>query len=223
MPSADKMPINDRFKYLRRAQKQYLKATRRERTQLLNHMQHITGLNRKTLIRHMNSKIERKPRKRQRGKTYGPKVEDALRVISEALDHICPERITPQLVPMAKHLAAHGELQISAELLNKLECISISTVRRRLKKFAHLQQWRLPRRQGPRQSNPLTRDIPMKRIPWDEQVPGHFEVDLVHHCGRSSSGQYVHTVQMIDVATSSSRSERPAGANEPPSWAAASW
>jgi hypothetical protein len=201
MPSEDKMPINERFQYLRRAQKQYLKATRQERTQLLNHMQHITGLNRKTLIRHMNSKIERKPRKRQRGKTYGPKVDDALRVISESLDHICPERITPQLVPMAKHLAAHGELQISPELLNKLECISISTVRRRLKKFAHLQQWRLPRRQGPRQSNPLTRDIPMKRIPWDEQVPGHFEVDLVHHCGRSSSGQYVHTVQMIDVAT----------------------
>jgi hypothetical protein len=201
MPSEDKMPINERFQYLRRAQKQYLKATRQERTQLLNHMQHITGLNRKTLIRHMNSKIERKPRKRQRGKTYGPKVDDALRVISETLDHICAERITPQLVPMAKHLAAHGELEVSAELLNKLECISISTVRRRLSKFAHLQQWRLPRRQGPRQSNPLTRDIPMKRIPWDEQVPGHFEVDLVHHCGRSSSGQYVHTVQMIDVAT----------------------
>jgi hypothetical protein len=201
MPSEDKMPINDRYKYLRRAQKQYLKATRQERTQLLDHMQHITGLNRKTLIRHMNSKIERKPRKRQRGKTYGPKVDDALRVISETLDHVCAERITPQLVPMAKQLAAHGELEISAELLHKLACISISTVRRRLKKFAHLQQWRLPRRQGPRQSNPLTRDIPMKRIPWDEQVPGHFEVDLVHHCGRSSSGQYVHTVQMIDVAT----------------------
>jgi hypothetical protein len=41
----------------------------------------------------------------------------------------------------------------------------------------------------------------MERIPWDEQTPGHFEVDLVHHCGPSSSGQYVHTVQMIDVAT----------------------
>jgi hypothetical protein len=186
-------------------------------------MQHITGLNRKTLIRHMNSKIERKRRKKQRGKTYGPRVDDALRVISESLDHICAERLTPQLVPMAKHLAAHGELEASAELLQKLESISISTVRRRLNKFTRLQQWRLPRRQGPRQFNPLTRDIPMKRIPWDEQVPGHFEIDLVHHCGPSSSGQYVHTVQMIDVATSSSRSERLAGANGPLCWDAASW
>jgi hypothetical protein len=63
----------------------------------------------------------------------------------------------------------------------------------------------------------------MTRIPWDEQVPGHFELDLVHHCGRSSSGQYVHTVQMIDVATSSSRSEWQAGVNGRLCWDAASW
>jgi hypothetical protein len=33
------------------------------------------------------------------------------------------------------------------------------------------------------------------------EEPGHFEVDLVHHGGPSSSGEYVHTLQMIDVAT----------------------
>jgi hypothetical protein len=201
MPSEEKMPIHERYGYLRRAQKQYLRSARRERSQLLDHMEQITGLHRKTLIRHMNSKIERRPRGRQRGRTYGPRVDDALRVISESLDHICAERLTSQLAPMARHLSAHGELQVSPELLQKLECISVSTVRRRLSKFAHLQQWQLPRRQRPRQSNPLTRDVPMKRIPWNEQVPGHFEVDLVHHCGPSSSGQYVHTMQMIDVAT----------------------
>ncbi|MCX6026032.1 MAG: hypothetical protein NTY23_07225 [Chloroflexi bacterium] len=31
--------------------------------------------------------------------------------------------------------------------------------------------------------------------------PGHFETDLVHHCSLSTSCQYVHTLQMIDVAT----------------------
>ena len=201
MPSEEKMPINERYAYLRRAQKQYLRSSRLERSQLLDHMERIAGLNRKTLISHMNSKIERRARTKQRGKTYGPRVDDALRVISESLDHICAERLTPQLVPMAMHLAAHGEPQVSAELLQKLECISVSTVRRRLSKFAYLQQWRLPRRQGPKQSNSLTRDVPMKRIPWDEPEPGHFEVDLVHHCGSSSAGQYVYTIQMIDVAT----------------------
>ena len=65
MPSEDKMPIKERYAYLRRAQKQYLRSTRRERSQLLDHMEQITGLNRKTLVRHMNSNIERKARRRQ--------------------------------------------------------------------------------------------------------------------------------------------------------------
>jgi hypothetical protein len=41
----------------------------------------------------------------------------------------------------------------------------------------------------------------MKRIPWDIATPGHFEVDLVHHCGPTACGEYMYTLQMIDVAT----------------------
>jgi hypothetical protein len=41
----------------------------------------------------------------------------------------------------------------------------------------------------------------MKRIPWNEENPGHFEADLVHHCGPSASGEYNCTMQLIDVAT----------------------
>ena len=35
----------------------------------------------------------------------------------------------------------------------------------------------------------------------DLTEPGHFEVDLVHHCGGTTSGQYVYTLQMVDIAT----------------------
>ncbi len=41
----------------------------------------------------------------------------------------------------------------------------------------------------------------MRRIPWDTTEPGHFEVDLVHHGGSRSDGDFVHTFQLIDVAT----------------------
>lgn len=59
---------------------------------------------------------------------------------------------------------------------------------------------RLPRR-GPEQANRAARQIPVRVIAWNESRPGHFEVDLVHHCGSSSEGLYVHTLQMVDVAT----------------------
>lgn len=39
----------------------------------------------------------------------------------------------------------------------------------------------------------------MCRIPWDQPIPGHFEVDVVHHCGPTATGEYVHTLQLIDV------------------------
>jgi len=41
----------------------------------------------------------------------------------------------------------------------------------------------------------------MLRLPWSIQVPGSFEVDLVHHGGPTTAGEYMCTLQMIDVAT----------------------
>ena len=41
----------------------------------------------------------------------------------------------------------------------------------------------------------------MSKIAWDIEEAGHFEVDLVHHCGEATKGEYIHTLQMVDVAT----------------------
>jgi hypothetical protein len=41
--------------------------------------------------------------------------------------------------------------------------------------------------------------IPIRRIPWDIDEPGHFEVDLVHHSGPSAAGEFICTLQMVDV------------------------
>ena len=199
MSIEDSMTIDERRKYLRMMQKRYQRADRKERGRLLDEMEAIAELDRKSLVRLMGGGLERQPRQRQRGRTYGPEVDDALRVIAESMDYICPERLTPNLTWLAQQLAAHGELVASVPLLEQLEHISESTVGRILARIRQ-DEPRLPRK-GPRQRNALLRDIPMKRIPWHEQEPGHFEVDLVHHCGLSASGEYVCSIQMVDVAT----------------------
>ena len=137
--------------------------------------------------------------KRGRPLTYGPDVVAALAQVWEVSGHLCGKRLQPNLVWMAGHLAQHGELEIAPSTMEKLSRISVSTVRRLLKNLQK-DQPRLPRK-GPEQANRFAREVPTKRIPWDEQQPGHFEVDLVHHSGISPSGQYVHTLQMVDVAT----------------------
>jgi hypothetical protein len=162
-------------------------------------MEAMTHLHRKTLIRWMHRAPERKARSHERGREYGPEVGEALRVISETLDRITVERLTPTLVPMARLLAAHGELTITPGLLEDLERISPSTVGRILKRLRR-DEYRLPRR-GPTEANGLRRNVPMRRIPWDEREPGHFEVDLVYHSGPTATGEHLHTVQLVDVAT----------------------
>jgi hypothetical protein len=181
-------------------QGRYLAATREERSRLLDELVVLTGLHRKSVVRLVKGgSLERQGRRRQRGREYGAAVDDALRVIWESLDYVCAERLTPVLVETAQQLARHGEVEVTTEVLAQLGRISVSSVQRRLTRLGQ-DTLRLPRR-GPERANQVAKAIPMQRIPWDTADPGHFEIDLVHHSGPSASGDFVHTFQMIDVAT----------------------
>lgn len=43
--------------------------------------------------------------------------------------------------------------------------------------------------------------IPIKTNQWDEKRPGFIEVDLVAHCGTSVSGEYINTLNIVDIGT----------------------
>jgi len=199
MSNDNEMTIDERRKYLRKIQKRYRKASEKEHSKLLDEMQTITNLHRKSLIRLIIGDLSRKPRRRQRGRTYVIEIHRALKVIADSLYYPCAEHLQPNLAWMAANLETHGELDLSPSLLDQLGKISVSTIRRIMKHFGP-DKPRLPRK-GPKEANRCRRDVPTRRIPWYEQEPGHFETDLVHHYGISSSNQYVHTLQMIDVAT----------------------
>ncbi len=200
MPTEDHMTLDERRKYLKLMLPRYVRADYPERRRLLDEMEAVTELHRKSLLRLLGAEtLSRQPRQTQRGKIYDHTVDDALRVMAETLDYICAERLQPGLPWLAQNLAQHGELVLSPDLLKQLETISISTVRRRLAVLGQ-DLPRLPRKR-PTRGRTAARDIPMRRIPWDEPRPGHFETDLVHHCGPVASGDYVHTLQMLDVAT----------------------
>jgi hypothetical protein len=126
-------------------------------------------------------------------------VEYVVRVVWETLDYVCAERLTAGLLETARHLSRFGELTLTPEVEGKLTCISCSTIERMIRRLPR-RNWRLPRA-GPEQANRLRAGVPMERLAWSLTEPGHFEVDLVHHSGESAAGDYVHTLQMVDVAT----------------------
>lgn len=199
MPACSEMTLDDRRKYLKRMQSRYLAAERGRKGELLTEMEAVTGLQRKSLLRLLHGpSLERRRRQSQRRRVYGAEVSEVIRVVWESLDQICAQRLTPGLLTTARHLAGFGELRLSDDVATLLAEISRPTVQRILTRLSQ-DVPRLPRR-GPERANHLAREIPMGRIPWDTEEPGHFEVDLVHHSGPSTSGEYVHSLQMIDVA-----------------------
>ena len=128
MSTEEKMTIDQRYKYFRMMKKRYKQANRQEKGDILNEMEAFTGQHRKGLIRSMNGSLARQPRAKQKGSTYVPALDDALRVIAETLDYICAERLKPYLRRTAQSLATHGELDLTPPLLAQLDQISVSTI-----------------------------------------------------------------------------------------------
>jgi hypothetical protein len=210
----DEMTLNERRKYLKRVWPRYLQADRKGKGALLTEMEQVTGMHRKSIIRLMTSPtLSRKKRTTKRAPTYGKEVEGVVALVWESLDYICAERLTPQLLHTASHLDRFGELAsvgitLTPNLQELLAQVSRSTVQRitgKLRSLGRAGAGALPRT-GPERANRnrgncATKGVPMGRIPWHTQEAGHFEVDLVHHCGGSTQGEYAHTLQMVDGAT----------------------
>ena len=200
MPTEEKMTVNERRKYLKLMKPRYERAGRAERTHLLDEMEVVTGMHRKSLTRLLHEdSLERRPRRVQRVQSYGLEVERVVIRVWESLEYVCAERLTPALWPTAQHLARFGVLSLTTDLEEALQRISRATVERMLRKNRS-RRTRFPQK-GPERANQLTKAIPMGRIAWQTKEPGHCEVDLVHHSGESTAGEYLHTLQLIDVAT----------------------
>jgi hypothetical protein len=202
MSPEERMTIDEQRKYLHKMRIRYWQAKQRsERSRLLDEMQAVTELHRKSLLRLINGELARKPRRKQRGKAYGAEVRAAVRVIAQSLDYPCAERLQPNLVWMANHLVHHAELESNEEVEQQLSQVSVSTLRRMLGPVGTAPDRIAHQKSRPDEAKRVFQGVPMRRIDWDEPQPGHFEVDLVHHGGVSAEGQYIHTLQLIDVAT----------------------
>ena len=64
MSTHEKMNVDERLKYLRLMKSRYAEGGRKEKGRLLDEMEAVTGMKRKVLIRKINGKLERQPRRR---------------------------------------------------------------------------------------------------------------------------------------------------------------
>ena len=178
----------------------YLRASRKEKTLILDEFVALTGYHRKAAIRVLRK--GRKPKRwdrRGRPKIYTNEVKAALLEIWEVCGQICSKRLAPFLPEIVKVLEREGELKLSAETKQLLVQMSPATIDRLLQ--AH-------RPKGPRgrcttkPGSLLKEKIPVRTFAdWDDARPGFLEIDLVAHCGRTTAGEYLHTLNAVDMAT----------------------
>ncbi|MFH1632654.1 MAG: hypothetical protein ABIG63_01390 [Chloroflexota bacterium] len=79
MSITEEMIIDEHRKYLHKMKGRYWKAkSKKEKSQLLDEMEAVTKLHRKSVIRLTHGELARQSRRRQRQRTYGVEVDSAL-------------------------------------------------------------------------------------------------------------------------------------------------
>lgn len=183
---------------VKRIHPRYLRASREEKTHILDEFVASTGYHRKHAIRKLRKGIPEWPRERRgRKRTYTGDTVRALAEIWRICGCICGKRLRPFIPEMVAVLERHKELVIDPETKALLLQMSASTIDRRLAPF------RQQRGRGLSTTKPgtLLKDaIPVRTFAdWDDAKPGFVEMDLVAHCGDTSAGQYLQTLTATDV------------------------
>lgn len=144
-----------------------------------------------------NKKIKRKT-----NRIYGKDVFLALKKIWAIFDFICGKRLAPFMAEAIKKLEKHKEIDLSSGVRKKLSKISASTIDRLLKPVKD--RYRIGKgRSGTKPGTLLKKAIPIRTFAdWDDARPGFVEADLVGHDGGNVSGDYIQSLNFIDIATS---------------------
>ena len=189
------------LEYAQALKTRYGKASKEEKSQMLDEFIQVTGFHRKAAIRLLN-RVSRLTSGKRRGRRrkYGPEVAGALKEIWEASDRLCSKRLKPFIPEMARVLRQHGEQRIDASLETQLCRISPSTIDRLLRPYRKL-GGRKPL-STTRPGSLLKNAIPIRTFAdWEEGQPGFLEIDLVAHCGESIQGFYLNTLCVVDIAS----------------------
>ncbi len=192
--------MNARNQYLKVLQGKYFMAkSRKEKSSVLDEYCRNTHQNRKYVIRKIRSRISLAV-KRRGGKPviYDGYVKVALAKIWDIFDEPCGQRLEPLLKTEVDRLRQQEEIFISNEVAEKLKKISPRSIDRALKR--QKEAIHLNRKYQPKRNPLIYQMIPVKAGGWDRTLPGQVQVDLVAHCGSSTSGLYVNTVSACDVA-----------------------
>ena len=191
-----------RMEYFETIHLRYKKASRKQKTLILNEFCLNCGYHRKhaiRLLRHFKRFTKPKPKKRGKSSKYNqPSVLEPLKRIWLAANLPC-SKLLKVILPLwlPSYVKEFGSL--SLEVVKALLQISPATLDRLLEPTRV--KYRGRGRTTTKPGTLLRKQIPIKTNQWDETKPGFLEADTIAHCGETLLGQFAYTIDTVDIAT----------------------
>lgn len=178
----------------------YRGASRAEKGRILTEFAEVTGYHRKHAARVLRATTRPdRSRPRPERRVYDEAVREALILLWEASDRICGKRLKPLIPMLLGAMERHGHLALDAEVRARLQTISAATIDRAL---APARARTSSRRRRVASSPAIRRSVPIRTYAdWDDPAPGFMEADLVAHSGPMTSGSFVQTLVLTDIAS----------------------
>jgi hypothetical protein len=196
------MSTISKYEYLVAIHDRYHNASKADKTIILDEFCTVCGYHRKYAIRRLAAPniADQSPRLSHRGrkKVYdNPLILDVLRDLWIATNLPCSKRLKA-MIPL--WLPYYEMRSLSDELKHQLLSISAASMDRLMAPLRARYQ-----KHGFATTKPgslLRKHIPISTDQWNETMPGFIEVDTVAHCGTSTEGMFVYTINCVDIATS---------------------
>jgi hypothetical protein len=181
----------------------YKRSSRSVKTRILDEFCATCGYHRKhaiRVLRKFNRFTKSKTKKRGRKAVYQSEVIlTPLKRIWLAANLPCSKRLKAILSLWLPGYARYFA-PLSLDVIKALKHISPATIDRLLKTVRR--EYKTRGRSTTKPGTLLRKQIPIKTNQWNEARPGFLEADTVAHCGDTTAGIYVNTIDFVDIATS---------------------
>jgi hypothetical protein len=211
-----RLNMDERKNIYKRFATEYQKASKKEKSKILDDFVRFSGLNRNysaTLLRTNGKTLYIRPKikvkaditkdgkhKRGRKRIYDEELIPILIKVWEYSSCACGKRLVVSKEDFIMSLLEQGKIYLSSEQLKKIMSMSASTIDRLLSK--EKKKYRFKNRGKTKPGTLLKHQIPIKTFSeWDNTQVGFLQADLVSHDGSIGKGEFFYSLNLTDVKT----------------------